>query len=126
MSKIIINSKIKSSDGIDAIENQNAIIKDAKIYYDHDGVKSVVELGNDGITISRRNDEFDMFLPFKKGEEKGKYIISDINATMDVKTVTKTLLIEDNKIKIEYDLYINDVKSDEFVYELDWRDEKWV
>lgn len=122
MSKIVINSKIKSSGGKDVLKDKNAIIKDDKIYFKHDGVKTVITLGKDGIIISRKNDEFDILLPFKKGKSTGRYIINDVNVNMDIKIITKVLLIEENSIKIEYDLYINDVKSDEFIYELDWRD----
>ena len=46
--KIVINSKIKSSDGKDVLKDKNAIIKDDKIYFKHDGVKTVITLGKDG------------------------------------------------------------------------------
>lgn len=123
MPKIIINSEIKSSDGKEVIKNKNAILKGGKIYFNHDNISHVITIKDDEIKLSRRNNDFDIVLEFNESFQKiGKYVLKDIGININIKTITKRLLIDKNKFKIEYEIYINGEKSDDFIYELDWRE----
>ena len=123
MSKIIINSKIKSSDGTEVIKEKPAILKDGKISYNHNNINHVIEAFDDAVIISRSNNDFDIILEFdKKSKKTGKYILKDVSIKMDIETITKSLLMHDNGFEIEYEVYINGTKSDDFVYEIEWRE----
>ena len=49
------------------------------------------------------------------------YHIKDLNINIKVETKTKKLVINQNSVLINYDLYMNDEFSDNFQYELEWR-----
>jgi len=122
MSKIIINSKVISSDVTEIIKDKHAILKDGNIYYKHDNVNNVITIKDSEISIKRENDEYTMLLVFDNNEIKtSEYVFKDINMSMKIETKTHKLLINDNNLLIEYTVYINDVKSDDFIYELEWR-----
>ena len=123
MSKININSKIKSSDGTHIIKDKHAILKDGSIYYKYDNVNNVITIKDNKVSIKRENDEYNMILIFDNDKSiASEYAFKDINISMKVKTKTHKLQIDDNNLLIEYTVYINDVKSDDFIYELEWRE----
>ena len=123
MSKININSKIKSSDGTHIIKDKHAILKDGSIYYKYDNVNNVITIKDNKVSIKRENDEYNMILIFDNNKSiASEYAFKDINISMQVKTKTHKLKINDNNLLIEYTVYINDVKSDDFIYELEWRE----
>ncbi len=122
MSKIIINEQINSSNGKENINNKKAILKDNKISYERNGFIMKIIIDDEKIYVIRENNNVKINLEFKKDQSlTTKYIIKDMNTNVDLKTVTKKLSIQDNRICIEYDLYMNDKFSDNFEFKLEWR-----
>ena len=123
MSKIIIKSTIKSSDNIDEVKDKKALYINNKITYDDNGVNTSVEIMYDEVILTRESSDTKVFLYFNKYQKrKSIYELKTHNLKMDILVDTKDLLIEDKKINVIYDLYINDEFSDTFVYELEWSD----
>lgn len=122
MSKIIINEQINSSNGKENINNKKAILKDNKISYERNGFIMKIIIDDEKIYVIRENNNVKINLEFKKDQSlTTKYIIKDMNTSVDLKTVTKKLSIQDNRICIKYDLYMNDKFSDNFEFKLEWR-----
>lgn len=122
MSKIIINHEIKSSSLKEMIKEKKAILKDGLITYNNDGINVGVKINNDSVFLTRENKDMKISLEFELNKSLvTKYIIKDIKTEVILKTVTKKLIIEKNKLLIEYDLYMNNEFSDSFEYSLEWR-----
>lgn len=122
MSKIIINSKIISNDGKEIIKDKICILKDNRICYNNNSVNVVVSIEENDIYIERNCDEYHVILRFNEGKEMtSSYFIKNLSIDIDVKTITKKLEINNNTLKIKYDLYMNNEFSDSFEYELEWR-----
>ncbi len=104
--------------GIFTGKNNNIVI-----YQLEDGKTKIdVKSDDEKIYVIRENNNVKINLEFKKDQSlTTKYIIKDMNTSVDLKTVTKKLSIQDNRICIEYDLYMNDKFSDNFEFKLEWR-----
>lgn len=64
-----------------------------------------------------------IYLEFEKNKSIiTKYVIKDMGIELKLESITKELVINDNNIIIEYDLYMNGEFSDRFKYELEWSD----
>ena len=64
-----------------------------------------------------------IYLEFEKNKSIiTKYVIKDMGIEVKLESKTKELIINDNNIIIEYDLYMNGEFSDRFKYELEWSD----
>lgn len=122
MSKIIVNAKVTSESETEIINNKNAILKDNKICYNNDSVNVVISIEKDNIYIERNCKDYNLVLKFKEKEEMiSSYFIKELGINISVKTITKKLMIDNNALKIKYDLYMNNEFSDSFEYELEWR-----
>ena len=123
MSKIIINSKIKSSDGIEIIKDKMAVFKDGLISYKENDLMVSIKLSKNKVTVKRENDEYKITLKFDSvNETTSEYVIKDINLKINILIKTKRLSVGDNKINIKYDLFMNKEFSDTFDYTLEWSD----
>jgi hypothetical protein len=121
MSKISIYSKIYGVDSDEHITNSQGIKNNNTITFNDNGTLIKVIINDNMVNIERENKEMKLSLEFIEGKEiLTDYIIKELNVTMNVKTVTKKLLICKNNLYIEYDLYINNEHSDNFVYYLEW------
>ena len=85
-----------------------------------DKIKVKIEIQNDKIKIIRSTDEYKITMDFQKFLTiEGKYDIKNIGI-LDLKTKTKELIIKDNKIYIEYILYINNEDLGLNIYEIEY------
>lgn len=123
MSKIMVNSKVSSDNENDVLTSTYGIRNENLITYKDNNVFVNILLSNDSVFIKRECDEFILKLTFKENSKCfGSYFIKDINSNLEVFSKTKKLLIENNKIYIEYELYINNCFSDNFVFTMEWSD----
>lgn len=123
MSKIIINGLVSSKSNKETINNEKAIYKDNNITYKLNGVLVNIKLLDNRVLITRENDEMKLSLEFEEYKNiSSKYLVKDLNLNIKVETKTKKLVMEDSKLEIEYDLYMNDEFSDSFTFNLEWRD----
>lgn len=122
MSKIILSYKIFSSSSNEEKENIRAIKNDNIITYKLDGIKVNITILNNKIIIKRESNDMELNLEFQNNKSIiTSYHIKDLNINIKVETKTKKLVINQNSVLINYDLYMNDEFSDNFQYELEWR-----
>lgn len=125
MSKIIINHNIKSSIQNEFIKNKIGILNNNTIVYKCDDAIIKVKINNYKVFFEKENSNMKIFLEFEKGKFLvTKYIIKDLNLKIELKTETKNLIIKDNYVLVEYNLFMNEEFSDTFKYILEWRDLK--
>lgn len=122
MSKITLSYKIFSSSSNEEKENIRAIKNDNIITYKLDGIKVSITILNNKIMIKRESNDMELNLEFQNNKSIiTSYHMKDLNINIKVETKTKKLVINENSILINYDLYMNDEFSDNFQYELEWR-----
>ena len=125
MSKIMINGGVFSKGETELIENVKAIYKDNEITYKLNDVLVKITIFQNRLSITRKSK--DMMLNFEFEKNKcliNKYLIKDLGLNVKVETKTKKLIINDNSIKLEYDLFMNDEFSSSFTFNLEWSDLK--
>jgi len=123
MSKILMNMTVKSSNDIDELKGKEAIYLDDVITYIDNGTNTTIKILDDEVILARETDDTKVVLTFNKSaKKKSIYELKSHNLKMDILVDTKKLVIEDKKINVIYDLYINDELSDTFMYELEWSD----
>ena len=133
----ILGSKIKefsqkllelTNDKISKLNNKensfekkiNGILNNQILTFYEDKIKVKIEIQNDKVKIIRSTDEYKITMDFQKFLTiEGKYDIKNIGI-LDLKTKTKELIIKDNKIYIEYILYINNEDLGLNIYEIEY------
>ena len=118
MSKIIINHNIKSTSSLEVVKDKKGILKDNIITYNHDGAMIKLKLLENKIFFERENKDVKIYLEFEKNKSIiTKYIIKDMGIEIKLESKTKNIIINDNNLMIEYDLFMNGEFSDSFKYE---------
>lgn len=119
MSKIKIKTILKTSE--DNIINECKGVKiNNKIKFIDNDINTIIEIEKDNIFLTRTTEEYEMKLQFKKFLTiAGFYDIKNIGM-LDLKVNTEELIIEDNKIYIEYILYVNNENLNKSTYELEY------
>ena len=116
MSKIKIKAIIKSNTTIHEFFGR-AIKKDNIIIYNDNNIITKINLNNP-ISIERKKDYY-LKLNFESQEIK-EGIYQTQEATFNIKTETKHISIKKNSIKIKYNLIINNVLVDTFLFSLQY------
>ncbi len=125
MSKIMINGGVFSKGETELIENVKAIYKDNEITYKLNDVLVKITIFQNRLSITRKSKDMMLNLEFEKNKCLiNKYLIKDLGLNVKVETKTKKLIINDNSIKLEYDLFMNDEFSSSFTFNLEWSDLK--
>lgn len=123
MSKIMINSILSSDNEKEVLVSTYGIKNENLITYKDNNVFVNILLSDDSVFIKRKCDEYIFELTFKENSRSfGSYFIKNINSSLELFSKTKKLLIENNKIYINYELYINNCFSDNFVFIIEWSD----
>lgn len=119
MSKIRLKTKLNNKEN--SFEKKiNGILNNQTLTFYEDKIKVKIEIQNDKIKIIRSTDEYKITMDFQKFLTiEGKYDIKNIGI-LDLKTKTKELIIKDNKIYIEYILYINNEDLGLNIYEIEY------
>ena len=103
MKKVYIDYKIKNNDEILKKENLEAVYK-----------------VNEYLKIKDKDENIN--ISFDNGniikETESKYFIKNLNFYIDTKVKTNHLQIDDDRIIIEYDLWLSDEYSGNFKYEI--------
>ena len=119
MSKIRLKTKLNNKEN--SFEKKiNGILNNQVLTFYEDKIKVKIEIQNDKIKIIRSTDEYKITMDFQKFLTiEGKCDIKNIGI-LDLKTKTKELIIKDNKIYIEYILYINNEDLGLNIYEIEY------
>lgn len=123
MSKIMINGGVFSKNDEELIDNVKAVYKDNVIAYNLNGIMVKITTFPDRLLITRENDDMKLNLEFEENKRLvSKYLIKDLGLNVKVETKTKKLIMNDNNLKVEYDLFMNEEFSDSFTFNLEWSD----
>lgn len=123
MSKIMINGRVFSKNDEELIDGVKAVYKDNVIAYNLNGITIKITTFPDKLLITRENDDMKLNLEFEENKRLvSKYLIKDLGLNVKVETKTKKLIMNDNNLKVEYDLFMNEEFSDSFTFNLEWSD----
>ena len=117
--KCLIDYKIINNDGIITKNNIDAIYNDNKLSFKDDNDKIKITINKDNIILVKEN--FDSLMEFnfiKNKKNEFKYFIKLLNSYINSYVYTKELIINDNQIILEYDIYIEDENVGNFKYEI--------
>lgn len=120
MKKVYIDYKIKNNDEIVKKENLEAVYKVNEYLKIKDIDENInISFNNGNIIMERDNNESNLLFNFVLDKEtESKYFIKNLNFYIDTKVKTNHLQIDDNRIIIEYDLWLSDEYSGNFKYEI--------
>ena len=118
--KCLIDYKIDNPEERISRNDIKAIYNDNEITFKDDKDSIKIKINNDNITIIKDNFSSKTTLNFIKGKKTdSEYIIKPLNMTMDLKVLTSELIIEDNRIYIEYETWFDTEYSGKFKYDLE-------
>lgn len=120
MKKVYIDYKIKNNDEIVKKENLEAVYKVNEYLKIKDIDENInISFDNGNIIMERDNNESNLLFNFVLDKEtESKYFIKNLNFYIDTKIKTNHLQIDDDRIIIEYDLWLSDEYSGNFKYEI--------
>lgn len=120
MKKVYIDYKIKNNDEILKKENLEAVYKVNEYLKIKDIDENInISFNNGNIIMERDNNESNLLFNFVLDKEtESKYFIKNLNFYIDTKVKTNHLQIDDDRIIIEYDLWLSDEYSGNFKYEI--------
>ncbi len=120
MKKVYIDYKIKNNDEILKKENLEAVYKVNEYLKIKDKDENInISFNNGNIIMERDNNESNLLFNFVLDKEtESKYFIKNLNFYIDTKVKTNHLQIDDDRIIIEYDLWLSDEYSGNFKYEI--------
>ena len=120
MKKVYIDYKIKNNDEILKKENLEAVYKVNEYLKIKDIDENInISFDNGNIIMERDNNESNLLFNFVlDNETESKYFIKNLNFYIDTKVKTNHLQIDDDRIIIEYDLWLSDEYSGNFKYEI--------
>lgn len=120
LKKVYIDYKIKNNDEILKKENLEAVYKVNEYLKIKDIDENInISFNNGNIIMERDNNESNLLFNFVLDKEtESKYFIKSLNFYIDTKVKTNHLQIDDDRIIIEYDLWLSDEYSGNFKYEI--------
>ena len=120
MKKVYIDYKIKNNDEILKKENLEAVYKVDEYLKIKDIDENInISFDNGNIIMERDNNESNLLFNFVLDKEtESKYFIKNLNFYIDTKVKTNHLQIDNDRIIIEYDLWLSDEYSGNFKYEI--------
>lgn len=103
----IISFYLKNNDEIIERDNISYKKKKEEIFFNIDNDKYIINL--DKYILNKDNSESTLNFIFNdKKETNGTYYIKDMNFYMDARIKTNKLIYKDNKLEIDYELYLQD------------------
>lgn len=121
MSQIKINLKLISSK--EKLEKTLTGLKRGNKLHFLDGKVKVTITFGEFVTIRRNSPEYEIILNFKENEDlKGVYNLKKLNYELPIDIKTNTMYIDSGQFKVRYELSSDNVKMDEFSFELNYEE----
>ncbi len=115
----LVSFNIQNKDEEIKKENIQGKYKDNKLSFKYDNESIKLDILKDNIIMEKENNDSTLSFNFVLNKKtESSYLIKDLNLYIDTKVLTNKLLIEDNRIYIEYELYLQDEYSGNFIYEV--------
>ena len=113
----IISFYLKNNDEVIKRDNIDYKIKNNELIFTIDKDKYKINL--DKYILNKDNSESTLnFIFDDKKEKKGTYYIKDMDFYMDARIKTNKLIYKDNKLEIDYELYLQDEYIGKFVLKI--------
>ena len=120
MAKIEVRSRLIGNE-IDHHITTSGILTKGKIVYREPDICMIVKFTNNSIELQRSHSDYTLKLSFDtQCTCNGSYRINDPTLSIEAKTKTKALQIEDGMIDIVYELSLGDELVGEYHYHLDY------
>lgn len=125
MKKIYIDYIINNNDEIVKKENLEAKYKENEYLKIIDNEENInISFNNGNIIMERDSSDSNIIFNFILNKEtESKYFIKDLNFYIDTKVKTNNIKVDNNKLLIEYELYLQDEYSGKFKYEITMKEE---
>ena len=115
----IIDIKLNNNDEMFIKQNIESKYKNNELLFKYDNESIKISINKDNIIMQKENNESLLTFNFIENKKTDcKYFIKELNFYIDTKVLTNKLLIEENKIYIEYELWLQDEYSGKFIYEI--------
>lgn len=115
----IIDIKLNNNDEIFIKQNIESKYKNNELLFKYDNESIKININKDNIIMQKENNESLLTFNFIESKKTDcKYFIKELNFYIDTKVLTNKLLFEENKIYIEYELWLQDEYSGKFIYEI--------
>lgn len=99
--------------------NIPAKYKNNLLLFDYDNESIKININNDNIIMEKDNTESSLKFNFKLNKKcEGNYFIKQLNSYLDTEILTNQLIIDENRIYIEYELWIQEEYAGLFKYEI--------
>lgn len=122
MKNVKLDFKIKNNDDEFIYEDIKGIIKENILNFEHDGDKFEFDFNNN--ILQKENSESSLILNFVENKKAdSKYYIKELDLYIDTKVLTNSLITDNNSVKIEYELWLNDEYTGNYIYELKIKEE---
>lgn len=111
--KIENNEEKQEKSNIEAVYKNNNL----KFSYDEESIEMIIK--NNNIIMTKENSDSIITFDFKLNKKtETKYYIKDLNFYIDTEVLTNKLEILDNRIYIEYELWLSGERAGAFKYEV--------
>lgn len=118
-----VNLKLKNNDETIFKENIDGDKKNNVLSFKYDNESIKIDINDDNIVMHKDNDESMLSFNFIKNKKtECKYFIKQLNFYIDTSILTNEILIKNDQIYIEYELWIQDEYSGSFIYDLQIKD----
>ena len=124
MTKVKIKLRLKNSNE-DLTKELIGLKRGNKLHFLDDKVRVTITF-DEIITMRRNSNEYEIVLNFKENENlKGIYDLKKLNYNLPIDIKTNKLYIGSGQLKVDYELYSDEVKMDDFNIELYYEVIKW-
>ena len=106
MAKVSVSFELRSSEGSSTIKTKGLLQRKQLIFYDESKTKHVLSIEENRLNYVKKDAQTMDFSFQKTILEKGYYHVGNYQFSFDIKT--KKLVIEPNKIEVEYDVLNDD------------------
>lgn len=122
MAKISLKTSLKTNEEKEPIIYMGDGIFDTdKIVYQEKDVTTILKKIENGISMVRRNNDYEISFVFDQKEgTKGNYHFFEIGKQIDLQITTAMLEWNSKKVSISYHLFLDQVDMGEFEYTLDY------
>lgn len=103
----IISFYLKNNDEVIKRDNIDSKIKKNELLFNIDNDKYKIDLDKYALYKDNSESTLNFIFNYKK-ETNGTYYIKDMNFYMDAKIKTNKLIYKDNKLEIDYELYLQE------------------
>lgn len=117
--KYYIDFKIENNEEKQEKNNIEAIYKNNNLKFSYDKESIEILINNNNIIMKKENSDSIITFDFKLNKKtETKYYIKDLDFYIDTEVLTNKLEILDNRIYIEYELWLSGENTGVFKYEV--------